>query len=98
MANLSFQGQGTIKTGTVSVNPASIATLAVGEVTLTISGAVVGDKVVMNPPAAGLTAGVFYTGDARVSAADTVKIRIYNSTGGSVDEAAATWDYCLIRA
>lgn len=97
MATLKFQGQGELVLGTVSVNPASISTLAVGEVTVTITGAVEGDSVIMTPPAAGLTAGLIVC-DARVSAADTVKIRIYNSTGGSVDEAAATWAYCLIRA
>jgi hypothetical protein len=72
---LSLQGQGAIVTGTVSVNPPSIASAAVGEVTLTITGATVGDKVVMSPPAAGLTAGLVVC-DARVSAADTVKVRI----------------------
>lgn len=83
--------------GSVAVDPASIATVAVGEVTVTISGAVVGDTVIMTPPTAGLTAGLIVC-DARVSAADTVKVRIYNSTAGAVDEASATWFYTLIRA
>ena len=96
MAQLSFQGMGKVLTGTVSVNPANVANAAVTEVTLTISGALVGDVVIMTPPAAGLTAGLVAC-DARVSAADTVKLRIANLSGGAVDEAAADWGYCLIR-
>ncbi len=95
-AILSLQGQGAVVTGTISVNPASVADSAVTEVTLTITGATLGDKVVMTPPAAGLTAGLVVC-DSRVSAANTVKVRIANLSGGVVDEAAATWDYCLIR-
>jgi hypothetical protein len=94
---LSLQGQGKIILGTVSVNPASIGNAAIGETTVTISGAAVGDIVVMNPPAAGLTAGLGVLG-AVVSATDTVKVRIVNNSGGAVDEAAATWSYVLIRA
>jgi hypothetical protein len=98
MANtLAFQGQGKLIKGTIAVDLPSIASAAVGEVTLTISGAVVGDSVIMNPVAAGNTAGLVF-GGARVSAADTVKLRVANLSGGTVDEASQTWDYCLIRA
>lgn len=97
MPQMSFQGQGKVIKGTVSVNAPSIASAAVGEVTLTISGAVAGDSVVMNPPAAGMTAGLGIL-DARVSAADTVKLRIANLSGGIVDEAALTFEYLLIRS
>ena len=97
MATLSFQGQGAVVTGTVSVNLPSIADGDVGEATVTITGATVGDTVIMTPPAAGLTAGIAVC-EARVSAADTVKIRAVNGSGGTVDEAAGTWNYCLIRA
>ncbi len=86
-----------IKKGTVSVDPASIDTLAVGEVTVTVTGAAVGDAVIMHPPAAGLTAGLIVA-DARVSATNEVKVRIYNSTAGAVNEAAANWIYTLIRS
>lgn len=83
--------------GTVSINPASIGSAAVGETSVTISGAVVGDVVILVPPTAGLTAGLAAT-QAYVSAADTVKVRIANLSGGSVDEAAGTWTYILIRS
>lgn len=95
-ASLSLQGQGAVITGQIAVDLPSIASAAVGEVTLTITGAAVGDKVVMCPPAAGNTAGLI-NGGARVSAANTVKLRVANLSGGTVDEVSMTWDYCLIR-
>lgn len=82
--------------GTVAINPASIASAGIGETSVTITGAAVGDTVIMNPPTAGLTAGLGYVG-ATVSATNTVKVRICNLSGGDVDEASGTWTYCLIR-
>lgn len=86
----------TIVRGTVAIDPASIASAAVGETSVTITGATVGDTVVLSPPTAGLTAGLGLL-DARVSAANTVKVRIANLSGGSVDEPSGTWTYMLIR-
>lgn len=97
MPTLSLQGQGAIIKGTVTVNLASVAAAAVTETTLTISGATAGDIVVLVPPAAGLTAGLCVC-DARVSAADTVKVRVINGSAGVIDEASGTWDYVLIRS
>jgi hypothetical protein len=97
MANLSFQGQGAVQIGTVSVNPASLADGAEADTSVTISGATVGDVVIMTPPTAGLDAGILICG-AWVSAADTVKVRLHNNSGGTVDVAAGTWAYCLIRS
>ncbi len=96
MATLSLQGQGAIVKGTVTVDLASVATLATTEKTLTISGATAGDSVILNPPAAGLTAGMVVC-DARVSAANEVKVRVFNGSAGTVDEASGTWEYILIR-
>lgn len=96
MANLSFQGQGKVITGTVSVNPASVAAATCAETSVTISGALVGDVIVMSPPAS-LEAGLCASG-ARVSAADTVQVRLCNVTAGAVDGAALTWSYVIIRA
>lgn len=86
-----------IKRGTIAVDPPSCAAAAAVEVTLTITGAAVGDTVVMNPPAAGLTAGLGLL-SCRVSATDTVKVRIANLSAGTVDEPSGTWTYCLIRS
>lgn len=97
MAKLSLQGQGAIITGTCTVNLPSIADGDVGEATVTITGATAGDIVVLCPPTAGLTAGLAVCG-AVVSAADEVKVRAVNGSGGTIDEASGTWRYVLIRA
>ncbi len=93
-------GQGTaiskVLRGTVSVNPASVAANSVSTQTVTITGAVAGDSVVLNPPAAGLTAGLLVT-QVRVSAADTVSVTYYNTTGSAIDEGSGNWNYLLVR-
>lgn len=94
---LSFQGQGAAITGTVTVDLASVTAGAVTEKTLTITGAALGDTVIMTVPAAGLTAGLCVC-DARVSATDTVKVRVINGSAGTIDEASGTWGYALFRA
>lgn len=58
------------------------------ELTISVTGAVVGDGVVLGPPAT-LDAGLSATG--YVSAADTVTIRLANHTNGAINPAAATW-------
>lgn len=84
-----------VKKATVSVDLASINAGAVVEATVTVSGAAAGDSVVATPPAA-IAAGLAVVG-AYVSAANTVKLRVLNSTGGAIDEAAADWVFTLIR-
>jgi hypothetical protein len=83
--------------GTIAVDPASMLTLTASVKTLTITGAVVGDTVVITPGAAGFTAGILI-GAAYVSAADTVKVDLFNATAGTVDNASLTCDYTLIRS
>ena len=83
--------------GTVSVDIPSLATTVSADVSVTIAGAVAGDSVVMNPPTAGLTAGLQIEG-AWVSAANTVDVRIRNSSGGTIDEAAGTWSFYITRS
>lgn len=83
--------------GTVAVDPASLNDTTTADTSITITGAAVGDTVIMNPPTAGLTAGLLICG-AWVSATDTVKVRIRNESGGTIDEASGTWSYCLIRS
>jgi hypothetical protein len=81
-----------IATGTIAVNPASCNNAAASETQLTLTGVATGDIVILVPPAAGLTAGLV-AGDCRVTAADTIKVRIANVSGGTVDEASANWTY-----
>lgn len=87
----------TIIKGTVTVDLASLATVSAADKSITITGALTGDIVILNPPTTAMTAGMLVC-QAHVSASDTVKCRVYNSSGGTIDEASATWTYCLIRS
>ena len=80
----------------VSLNPASIAGGALGTVTATITGAKTSDKVLFIAPTA-LEAGLVPM-SARISAADTVEMTLYNPTGSPVDGAARNWTFILLRA
>lgn len=48
--------------------------------------------VQVTPPSTGLTAGLHITA-AWVPADDQLTIRLYNSTGGGINEASGTWSY-----
>jgi hypothetical protein len=78
---------------TVTIDPASLAAGAVAETTVTVTGATTAMGVVVQPPAA-LTAGLVYS--ARVSAANTVAIRLYNPTGSAIDQASGSWVLWLL--
>lgn len=84
-----------IQTGTVSVNPPSIATVSRGVATATITGVRVGDKVYLEPPAT-LNDDLLFVG-ARVTANDTVSIYLYNPTVGAIDDGALTWDFVWLK-
>lgn len=86
-----------IKKGTVTVDLDSLDTVTAADKTLTITGAVAGDIVILCPPATAMTAGLLVC-QAWVSAADEVKVRVYNGSGGTINEASATWAYTLIRS
>lgn len=84
------------KTGAVaSSDPASIAAGAVGTATLTITGAVAGDTVMVHPRnlATGLVVQSY-----SVSGADTVTVRLYNPTAGAIDDVAQTYEYTLHKS
>ena len=80
----------------VSVDPPSIAAGATADVTATVTG--VDTSTVLglgfSPPA--LTAGLVI-GLVRVSAANTVTIRLYNSTAAPIDEPAGSWVFWQYR-
>lgn len=77
-----------------SLNFPSVAAAGQQELTITVTGAAVGDTVVLAPPAAP-EAGLVWTG--RVSAANTVTVRVSNITAAPVDPAAATWGAQVIK-
>lgn len=86
-----------IKKGTVSVDVTSLNTVTSADITVTLTGAATGDLVILHPPATAMTAGLLVC-QAFVSAANTVKVRVYNASGETIDEAAATWTYLLIKS
>jgi hypothetical protein len=83
--------------GTVTVDLADLATVTAADKTMTITGAAAGDIVVLNPKTAALTAGMLIA-QAHVSATDEVTVRVYNASGGSINEASATWYYLIIKS
>lgn len=88
---LTFNSGSTIKkvlTATATIDFTSIAAGATQEQTITVTGAATGDTVELGLPST-LDAGLMATG--YVSAADTVKIRLFNTTGGAIDPASATY-------
>lgn len=84
-----------IKTGTFTLDAASIAAGAAAEQTVTIAGLSTNDVLQVNAPAA-LEAGLT-VGSERVTAADTLKFRITNTTAAPVDPASATYSYIAFR-
>lgn len=84
-----------LSAATASLNFGSISTLAQADLTITVTGAAVGDYVTLALPAAP-TAGIVF--NAFVSAANTVTVRATNVTAGSIDPAAATYGVLVIAA
>lgn len=84
-----------IEFGTVtSDNPASIAAGAEGTAVVTITGADTSDLVFVNARA--LLAGLVVV-EATVTAANTVSIKLLNTGGGALDDAASDFDYMLVK-
>lgn len=85
----------TTLSASASLNFPSVAAAGQAELTITVTGAAVGDAVVLAPPAAP-DAGLVWAG--RVSAANTVTVRVANITAAPIDPAAATWGAQVIKA
>ena len=84
-----------VLTNTASLDFGSISAASQSSLTITVTGAAVGDEVIMALPAAPAAGIVF---NAFVSAADTVTIRASNITASPVDPAAATYGVVVIAA
>ena len=81
--------------GTVtSDNPASIAAGAEGTAVLTIAGAKAADLVFVTGRA--LLAGLVVC-EATVTADNTVSVKLLNTSGGALDDAASDFDYMLVK-
>jgi hypothetical protein len=83
--------------GQIVVDLPSAGAAAVTLATVTVTGAVVGDLILLTPPPGGLSVAIA-VGAAYVSAANTVKIPLINPTAGALDAASATFDYCVFRS
>lgn len=81
--------------GSASLNFGSIDAAAQDDLTITVTGAAVGDEVALALPAAPAAGIVF---NAFVSAANTVTIRASNITATAVDPDAATYGVIVIAA
>ena len=79
--------------GSAALDFPSIAAASQQNLTITVTGAAVGDEVLLGLPAAP-TAGIVF--NAFVSAANTVTIRATNVTAGAVDPASATYNVVVI--
>jgi hypothetical protein len=84
-----------VRSGSASLNFGSIDAAAQADLTIAITGAVVGDEVIMALPAAPAAGLIF---NAFVSAADTVTVRASNITAAPIDPAAATFGAIVIAA
>lgn len=81
--------------GSASLDTAPIAAASHIDVTMTVTGASVLDRVVLGLPTAP-TAGVAFM--AWVSAANTVTVRFFNYTAAAIDPPAATFSVSVIKA
>lgn len=72
-----------------SIDPANVVTATAANNDIVVPGLKIGDCVLAVPPAA-LPAGVFPV-TLRCPAANTLRLRFANPTGGDVDPAAAPW-------
>lgn len=84
-----------IRTASASLNFPSISAASQADLTITVTGAAVGDEVVMALPAAPAAGIVF---NAFVSATDTVTIRASNISGSPVNPDAATYGVLVFGA
>lgn len=73
---------------TVTIDPASVATITTAEQTFTVPGVAPGDFVAVSKPT--LTAGLGVC-SARVSAVDTVAIQFVNPTAGPVNAGSESY-------
>lgn len=81
--------------GSAALNFPSVAAQSVQDLTITVTGAVLGDSVALGVPTAAVTAGIAFT--AWVSAADTVTVRAHNYTAGALDPASGTFKATIVR-
>ena len=78
-----------------TLTPAAVNATSGSEQTFSVPGLLVGDIVVVNPPA--FQAGLIIA-HARVTAADTLAIAWYNATAGSLTPTSGAYLICAVRS
>jgi hypothetical protein len=81
-------------TDTATLDFPSISSNNSEELTMTVTGAATGDIVMLGAPSA-IESDLTWCG--YVSAADTVTVRLHNSSGGAINPASATWKATVIN-
>lgn len=79
---------------TATLNFPSIPASTAAEMTVSLTGVLVGDQVLLGPPAT-IEAGLVWC--AYVSTTSVVKIRLGNITGSAIDPASADWTVKTLR-
>lgn len=80
--------------GSATLDFPSIAASSIETLTITVTGATVGDTVFIGAPS-GIETGLIWS--AFVSASDTVTLRLFNTTVGAIDPVSATWKVKVIQ-
>jgi hypothetical protein len=82
--------------GSASLDFPSMATNTSQTLTITVTGAAVGDDVMLSRTGTPVNDALFY--HAWVSAANTVSVRARNNTTGTIDPAAETFRVIVFKA
>ena len=103
--NLTSKGTGTVQVNgvdvatklaaTANLDFGSVAAQSQADLTITVTGAAVGDSVAIGIPTGAVTAGIAYT--AWVSATNTVTVRAHNYTTAPLDPASGTFKAVIVR-
>ena len=84
------------KVYTVTLTPASLATIIANEEVFAVPGVKLGDVIVGGGPQYDLTTAVM-AGNMRVSADDSIAVSFVNPTAGALVPAAGVWNFYVIR-
>jgi hypothetical protein len=84
-----------LRTASATLDFPSISAVSQADLTITVTGAAVGDEVALALPAAP-TAGIVF--NAFVSATNTVTVRASNITASAVDPASASYSVLVFGA
>lgn len=82
--------------GTVTIDLPSIPANTTSVFSVSISGAATGNRVILNPPAAGLTSGLILH-QVQVQATNTIYFTVENVTGNAINEASGSWSYAIFQ-